>query len=153
MRRGFGQGVPFHPDSNQTLFYCMLARTPSQDAANVRKRRCRQRQRRGLACSKSKPTISNVASRLCDEAKRGPILISPRVLMAVEDTISVEPIGDFKLKGISRPLAAYNVLSAASPKNCPSGRIVAIGPADNPPHVRFSNRPVWVKRFQIIHCC
>jgi hypothetical protein len=33
MRRGFGQGVPFHPDSNQTLFYCMLARTPSQDAA------------------------------------------------------------------------------------------------------------------------
>jgi len=61
-------------------------------------------------------TVSNVASRLCDEAKPGQILISPRVLMAVEDAISVEPVGEFKLKGISRPLATYNVLSAASAK-------------------------------------
>ena len=57
-------------------------------------------------------TVSNVASRLCDEAKPGQILISPRVLMAVEDAINVEPVGDFTLKGISRPVAAYNVLSA-----------------------------------------
>jgi GAF domain-containing protein len=57
-------------------------------------------------------TVSNVASRLCDEAKPGQILISPRVLMAVEDAISVEPVGDFALKGISRPLAAYNVVGA-----------------------------------------
>ena len=59
-------------------------------------------------------TVSNVASRLCDEAKPGQILISPRVLMAVEDAVNVEPVGDFMLKGISRPVAAYNVLSAAS---------------------------------------
>ncbi|HET8972135.1 MAG TPA: GAF domain-containing protein, partial [Pseudolabrys sp.] len=57
-------------------------------------------------------TVSNVASRLCDEAKPGQILISPRVLMAVEDAVNVEPVGDFALKGISRPVAAYNVLSA-----------------------------------------
>src|SRR5262245_47563366 len=57
-------------------------------------------------------TVSNVASRLCDEAKPGQILISPRVLMAVEDAVNVEPVGDFTLKGISRPVAAYNVLSA-----------------------------------------
>jgi class 3 adenylate cyclase len=57
-------------------------------------------------------TVSNVASRLCDEAKPGQILISPRVLMAVEDTIAVEPVGDFALKGISRPLAAHNVIGA-----------------------------------------
>jgi class 3 adenylate cyclase/putative methionine-R-sulfoxide reductase with GAF domain len=62
-------------------------------------------------------TVSNVASRLCDEAKPGQILISPRVLMAVEDAVSVEPVGEFELKGISRPLAAYNVLSAVPPKN------------------------------------
>jgi class 3 adenylate cyclase/putative methionine-R-sulfoxide reductase with GAF domain len=55
-------------------------------------------------------TVSNVASRLCDEAKPGQILISPRVLMAVEKDITVEPIGDFALKGIRRPLTAYNVL-------------------------------------------
>ena len=61
-------------------------------------------------------TVSNVASRLCDEAKPGQILISPRVLMAVEDAVTVEFVGDFTLKGISRPVAAYNVLSAASAK-------------------------------------
>jgi class 3 adenylate cyclase len=55
-------------------------------------------------------TVSNVASRLCDEAKPGQILISPRVLMAVEKDITVEPVGDFSLKGIRRPLTAYNVL-------------------------------------------
>ena len=58
-------------------------------------------------------TVSNVASRLCDEAKPGQILISPRVLMAVEDTVTVEPVGEFALKGIRRPLAAYNVLAQA----------------------------------------
>jgi class 3 adenylate cyclase/putative methionine-R-sulfoxide reductase with GAF domain len=57
-------------------------------------------------------TVSNVASRLCDEARPGQILISPRVLMAVEKDITVEPVGDFVLKGIRRPLAAYNVLDS-----------------------------------------
>jgi class 3 adenylate cyclase/putative methionine-R-sulfoxide reductase with GAF domain len=57
-------------------------------------------------------TVSNVASRLCDEAKPGQILISPRVLMAVEGAVSVEPVGEFALKGIRRPLAAHNVLAA-----------------------------------------
>jgi GAF domain-containing protein len=57
-------------------------------------------------------TVSNVASRLCDEAKSGQILISPRVLLEIEDAIAVEPVGEFTLKGIRRPLAAYNVLAA-----------------------------------------
>ena len=48
-------------------------------------------------------TVSNVASRLC-----------ARVLMKVEDAVKVEPVGEFELKGIRRPLAAYNVLSAVS---------------------------------------
>jgi adenylate cyclase len=60
--------------------------------------------------------VSNVASRLCDEAMPGQILISPRVFMAVEDVVSVEPVGEFSLKGIRRPLAAYNVLAAVSSK-------------------------------------
>ena len=59
-------------------------------------------------------TVSNVASRLCDEAKPGQILISPRVLMAVKDAVTVEPVGEFELKGIRRPIAAYNVLAASS---------------------------------------
>ena len=59
-------------------------------------------------------TVSNVASRLCDEAKPGQILISPRVLTKVEHAVQVEPVGEFELKGIRRPLAAYNVVAAAT---------------------------------------
>ena len=59
-------------------------------------------------------TVSNVASRLCDEAKPGQILISPRVLTKVENAVKVEPMGEFELKGIRRPLAAYNVLAVVS---------------------------------------
>jgi GAF domain-containing protein len=59
-------------------------------------------------------TVSNVASRLCDEAKPGQILISPRVLTKVESAVKVEPVGEFELKGIRRPLAAYNVVCAVS---------------------------------------
>jgi GAF domain-containing protein len=46
------------------------------------------------------------------EAKPGQILISPRVLTKVENAVKVEPAGEFELKGIRRPLAAYNVLDA-----------------------------------------
>ena len=59
-------------------------------------------------------TVSNVASRLCDKAKPGQILISPRVLMKVENAVKVEPVGEFELKGIRRPLAAYNVIGTAA---------------------------------------
>ena len=59
-------------------------------------------------------TVSNVASRLCDEAKPGQILISARVLTKVENAVKVEPVGEFELKGIRRPLAAYNVVAIQS---------------------------------------
>ena len=36
-------------------------------------------------------TVSNVASRLCDEAKPGQILISPRVFTAVKDDVNAQP--------------------------------------------------------------
>ena len=60
-------------------------------------------------------TVSNVASRLCDEAQPGQILISPRVLIAVENSVAVETAGEFTLKGISRPMTAYNVLRRVEP--------------------------------------
>jgi adenylate cyclase len=60
-------------------------------------------------------TVSNVASRLCDEAKPGQILVSPRVRQAVENAITVESIGEFELKGIRRPIMAYNVIASSIP--------------------------------------
>ena len=59
-------------------------------------------------------TVSNVASRLCDEATPGQILVSPRVLMAVEDIVKVERVGEFVIKGIRRSMVAYNVLAIKS---------------------------------------
>ena len=62
-------------------------------------------------------TVANVASRLCDEAKSGQILISARVLVAVEDAVTVEPIGELPLKGLRRPLSVYSVVNVNSPGN------------------------------------
>jgi class 3 adenylate cyclase len=61
--------------------------------------------------------VSNVASRLCDEARPGQILISPRVLLAVEDAVSAELAGDFTLKGIHRPIKAYNVVGSIASRD------------------------------------
>ena len=63
-------------------------------------------------------TVSNVASRLCDEASGNQwanLDASPRVLTKVENAVKVgRRWGEFELKGIRRPLAAYNVVGAAS---------------------------------------
>jgi len=60
-------------------------------------------------------TVSNVASRLCDEAKPAQILVSPRVRQSVEQVVAVEPVGEFALKGIRRPVMAYNVVESLEP--------------------------------------
>ena len=58
----------------------------------------------------------SVQSRLSTLRRPGQILISPRVLMKVGNAVKLEPVGEFALKGIRRPLAAYNVVAASSSK-------------------------------------
>lgn len=60
-------------------------------------------------------TVLNLASRLCDEAEAGQILISQRVLSAVEGLANTEPLGERSLKGFHTPVAAYNVVGVTSP--------------------------------------
>jgi adenylate cyclase len=55
-------------------------------------------------------TVTNVAARLCAEAKSGQILLTQRVAAAVDSLAEIEPLGDLVLKGLSRPLAVLNVL-------------------------------------------
>jgi adenylate cyclase len=55
-------------------------------------------------------TVTNLASRLCDEAQAGQILISQRVYAAVEELVEVEPMGELSLKGFHRPIPAFKVL-------------------------------------------
>ena len=54
--------------------------------------------------------VSNLSARLCAEAKAGQTLVQRRVLNRVEDTVEWEPVGDLAMKGIPRPVAAFNVL-------------------------------------------
>ena len=60
-------------------------------------------------------TVSNVASRLCDEAKPGQILVSPRVLLEVKNDVIVEPAGELVLKGIRRPMLVHNIVGTTNP--------------------------------------
>ena len=55
--------------------------------------------------------VTNLASRLADEATAGRILIAQRLYAEVEDEVEVEPVGEFTLRGFPRPVTAFNVLA------------------------------------------
>ncbi len=53
--------------------------------------------------------VVNLASRLCDEADDGQILINHRMQVALEDRVEVEKIGELNLKGLSKPAQVYDL--------------------------------------------
>jgi class 3 adenylate cyclase len=55
-------------------------------------------------------SVTNLASRLCDEARGGQILLSQRVYAQVEELVEAEPVGELTLKGFHRPVTTYTVL-------------------------------------------
>jgi adenylate cyclase len=59
--------------------------------------------------------VTNLASRLADEATAGQILIAQRLYAEVEDAVEVEPVGEFTLRGFRRPVAAFNVVALRAP--------------------------------------
>jgi adenylate cyclase len=59
-------------------------------------------------------TVCNLAARLCAEAKDGQILISSRVARAVEAIVNLENLGNLELKGLRRPVAAFNVVQGTN---------------------------------------
>ena len=56
-------------------------------------------------------SVINLASRLCDEAKPGQIVISQRAFCAVEQWVEASHIGQLSLKGFNRPIDAYEMVS------------------------------------------
>ncbi len=54
-------------------------------------------------------SVTNLASRLCSEAKGGQILTNQKTLTRIEDAVKSEPLGEVTLKGISHPVAAFNI--------------------------------------------
>jgi class 3 adenylate cyclase/CheY-like chemotaxis protein len=59
-------------------------------------------------------TVVNLAARLCSQAQDGQILIDSKVQAIVESLAATEPAGQLSLKGLRRPIAAFNV--SALPK-------------------------------------
>jgi class 3 adenylate cyclase len=59
--------------------------------------------------------VTNLASRLADEATAGQVLISQRLHAAVEEDVDVDPIGELTLKGFRKPILAFNVIAVREP--------------------------------------
>ncbi len=52
----------------------------------------------------------NLAARLCAEARDGQILIDSKVRAAIDDRATTQTVGELMLKGLHRPITAYNVV-------------------------------------------
>ena len=53
--------------------------------------------------------VTNLASRLCGDAKAGQILVAQKVFGFVEDLVTAEPVGELNVKGFHKPVPAFNV--------------------------------------------
>jgi adenylate cyclase len=54
-------------------------------------------------------TVTNLAARLCGEAKGGQVLISQRVHTMLDGAVHADHLGDIEFKGIARPEPTYVV--------------------------------------------
>ena len=55
-------------------------------------------------------SVTNLASRLCDEAQANQIVVSRRVYGAVEPWVDARPLDDLVLKGFNHPVLAMEIL-------------------------------------------
>ena len=55
-------------------------------------------------------SVTNLASRLCDEAKAGQIVVARRVYGMVEQWVDGKPLDDLHLKGFNHPVLAVEIL-------------------------------------------
>jgi adenylate cyclase len=60
-------------------------------------------------------TVTNLAARLCGEAKGDQILVASRVAGAIEGLIELEEVGSLTLKGFLRPVPTFNALGLKTP--------------------------------------
>jgi adenylate cyclase len=55
-------------------------------------------------------TVTNLAYRLCDEAKGGQILTNDKTLSRIEGVVEAEPLERLQLKGFVRSIAPFNIV-------------------------------------------
>jgi adenylate cyclase len=59
--------------------------------------------------------VTNLASRLCEEAKGGQILTDQKTLSMIDGLVETESIGELHLKGFARPVGAFNITQCKEP--------------------------------------
>ena len=55
-------------------------------------------------------TVTNMASRLCDIAQPGNVLVSQRVFAELGESVSGDDLGEVALHGFKRPVHAYRLV-------------------------------------------
>ena len=55
-------------------------------------------------------TVTNLAARLCGEAKGGQILVHQRVAAQIEELVEAESLGPLTLKGLLRPVPVFGII-------------------------------------------
>jgi len=65
-------------------------------------------------------SVTNLAARLCAEAKAGQVLVAKRVAATMEELLEFEPVQELSLKGFPRPVAAYSVVGFKDSKPDPA---------------------------------
>ena len=60
-------------------------------------------------------SVTNLAARLCSEAKGGQTLTNQKTLARIEDAVEAQPLGEVTLKGIAQPVPIFNVTAFKSP--------------------------------------
>ena len=60
-------------------------------------------------------SVTNLAARLCGEAKPWQVLVTRRVLTAAGDGPEATSLGDLRLRGFSRPFPVFDVVSGERP--------------------------------------
>jgi class 3 adenylate cyclase len=59
-------------------------------------------------------SVTNLAARLCGDAKGGQILTNQKTLLRIEDSIEAAPLGEVTLKGIAQPVPVFNITAFKS---------------------------------------
>jgi len=54
-------------------------------------------------------SVTNLAARLCAEAKGGEVLVCQRTMASVEGDVALEPVGPLQLRGFAQPVPAFCV--------------------------------------------
>ena len=60
-------------------------------------------------------SVTNMAARLCSEAKADQILVTERVLSEAADVAVGELVGELSLRGFRKPVRAYDVTGLVAP--------------------------------------